>query len=150
MLFNKMKKSANKGFTLVELLIVVAIIGILAAIALPAYQNYTQQAKASQGLSGLASFKTAVALCQQKEGKLDDCDGGAKGIPADDATGLINGIAAVKTENGVISATLEAVNPDNSTAIAVTLTPTLVGGAALNWVIGCTSGTEDLVEGCEV
>ncbi len=56
-----MKRSLQKGFTLIELMIVVAIIGILAAVALPAYQDYTIRARVTEGLTLAASAKTAVA-----------------------------------------------------------------------------------------
>jgi type IV pilus assembly protein PilA len=56
-----MKRSMQKGFTLIELMIVVAIIGILAAVALPAYQDYTVRAKVTEGLSLAGSAKTAIA-----------------------------------------------------------------------------------------
>ena len=56
-----MVKQVQKGFTLIELMIVIAIIGILAAIAIPAYQNYTIRAQVTEGLSLAAGWKTAVA-----------------------------------------------------------------------------------------
>jgi type IV pilus assembly protein PilA len=61
-------KSLQKGFTLIELMIVIAIIGILAAIAIPAYQNYTIRAQVTEGLSLADSFKTAVAEYYQSNG----------------------------------------------------------------------------------
>jgi type IV pilus assembly protein PilA len=60
-----MLKQAQKGFTLIELMIVVAIIGILAAIAIPAYQDYTVRAKITEGINGAAAAKTAVAESYQ-------------------------------------------------------------------------------------
>jgi type IV pilus assembly protein PilA len=60
-----MKRSMQKGFTLIELMIVVAIIGILAAVALPAYQDYTVRAKVSEVILAASSAKTAVAEAAQ-------------------------------------------------------------------------------------
>lgn len=149
-ILKKLRKS--KGFTLIELMIVVAIIGILAAVAIPAYNDYTQTTKASAGLAGLSSFKTTVAMCYQKQGSLDDCDSGAFGIPAaitSTSTDTINYISLVSVTNGVITATLES-NDRAGAAIEVDLTPSVSSGT-LNWTVTCSDyDTTDIsyVESC--
>jgi type IV pilus assembly protein PilA len=69
----EMNKKAQ-GFTLIELMIVVAIIGILAAIALPAYQTYTAKARFSEVVNATGGVKTAVEVCAQTEGSLESCN----------------------------------------------------------------------------
>ncbi|GGF67042.1 pilin [Alteromonas lipolytica] len=75
-------KQNNKGFTLIELMIVVAIIGILAAVALPAYQTYTNKAKFSEVVGATQAIKTAVEICAQTEGGFANCGFGSNGVPA--------------------------------------------------------------------
>ncbi len=81
---NQVKRNLQKGFTLIELMIVVAIIGILAAIALPAYQDYTVRAKVTEGLQMAASAKLAVAETAASKGNV--FAGYAAGVGAPAAT----------------------------------------------------------------
>jgi len=75
-------KNVQKGFTLIELMIVVAIIGILAAVAIPAYSNYTKKAKFTEVSQATQAMKSAIEACQADTGTLLDCDNGSNGVPA--------------------------------------------------------------------
>ena len=91
-----MNRSIQKGFTLIELMIVVAIIGILAAVALPAYQDYTVRAKVTEGLSLASSAKTAVSENAANGSPF------ASGWTAPVATAAVSGLA-VSSTNGEIT-----------------------------------------------
>ncbi|MFC3092716.1 prepilin-type N-terminal cleavage/methylation domain-containing protein [Alteromonas sediminis] len=122
-------KTNQKGFTLIELMIVVAIIGILAAVALPAYQNYTNKAKFSGVVTATASAKTAVEVCAHSTGDLAQCDAGTNGIPADVA-GADDEVPEVTTANGVITATGDGGAIEGITYI---MTPTIEGDGRVTW-----------------
>ena len=98
-------KNVQKGFTLIELMIVVAIIGILAAVAIPAYSNYTKKAKFTEVTQATQAIKIAVEGCATELGTTVGCSGGAYGIPANMTTSNNKMVASVWTTDGRIVAT---------------------------------------------
>ena len=136
-----MNKRVQKGFTLIELMIVVAIIGILAAIAIPQYQDYVTRAKWQDNISRVQSFKTAVAECLQNQaGIVANCDTDAKVTTVTGAAFPAIGTAkltALTYTGGLftLTGTAEVGN------CVVTITP-VVSGTEVAWTFtnggGCT------------
>ncbi len=132
-------RKVQAGFTLIELMIVVAIIGILAAVALPAYQDYTIRAQASEAMSLASGLKIQVADVYADTGDLGDADSASNGIPA--STSVVGKyVGSVVVANGVITAAFNATANDLLTS-GIILSPSIASGGSMAWT--CTTALPD-------
>lgn len=139
-----MKK--NQGFTLIELMIVIAIIAILMAYALPAYRDYTIRTKLGEGNAMAAAVKMAVNEAYVRNGTLTGLDSGSNGIPAAGAN-LGQCVNSMTTTAGVIVVTFDCNGGSAGAAdsvvdaATVTWTPNTVTNGGLQWTCSSTGTT---------
>ena len=140
----KLKSQLQKGFTLIELMITVAIVGILAAVALPAYQDYTIRAQVTEGMSLAAGAKATVAEYYANKGSLPAtaADAGYSG-----AVGKY--VSSVDIATGVITATFGSGANSNLSGKKVLLTPTAQTSGNLKWDCSSDADAKYLPSSCK-
>lgn len=139
-----MYRHLQKGFTLIELMIVVAIIGILAAVALPAYQDYTIRAKMSEVILAMSACRTSITELYQSGGNTPAANGW--GCESVGGSKYVQSIAT--SEDGRVTATVTGIKATDPDGLVVTLQPTAVdattpavwathkGSGLFGWVCG--------------
>ena len=141
-------KTMQKGFTLIELMIVIAIIGILAAIALPAYQDYTARAQASEGFQATAGLRTDIGVYSAENGGVDDIENDGQisdqaealagtYFDAESVTVGANGVVTVGFDSGVHSGE------------DMTLTPTVQDNGQISQWVCAGLNDEHLPRACQ-
>jgi type IV pilus assembly protein PilA len=140
-----MKKSVEKGFTLIELMIVVAIIGILAAVALPAYQDYTTRSKVTEVLLMAAPAKLAVTETTASLGTLASVTATNTGYVFPGATKYVSGVS-IAANTGVVTVISTVPNATGN----LTLTPATVGSntGQLRWTCAGAMASKYLPAEC--
>lgn len=134
----------QKGFTLIELMVVIGIIAILSAIGVPAYQNYLRKAALTDMLQTFVPYRTAIELCALDHGGVDTCDARTNGIPSPATTRYVSAMSVAK---GVVALS----GQESLNGLEVVMTPNWDNGNGITgWTRECNIASDSaLQQACE-
>ncbi|MDA5535189.1 prepilin peptidase-dependent pilin [Yersinia mollaretii] len=132
----------QRGFTLIELMVVIAIIAVLSGIGIPSYQRYIQKAALTDMLQNIVPYKMAVELCALEHAKLDGCNAGSNGIPTGQPSRYVN---ATTIDKGVII----LIGQQTLDGLTLAMSPTLNRSGNITWSRTCTTADDSLADSCK-
>lgn len=131
----------QQGFTLIELMVAIAIIAVLSGIGIPSYQRYIQKAALTDMLQTIVPYKMAVELCAMEHASLNSCNAGKHGIPAGEKSRYVN---TTTIDKGVITLT----GLHTLTDLTLAMSPTFNQSGNVTWTRTCTAKDSSLTDSC--
>ncbi|ATM84627.1 prepilin peptidase-dependent pilin [Yersinia massiliensis] len=130
------------GFTLIELMVAIAIIAVLSGIGIPSYQRYIQKAALTDMLQSVVPYKMAVELCALEHAKLDDCNEGNNGIPKGQPSRYVS---TATINKGVIT----LIGQQTLAKLTLVMSPTINNSTNIIWSRACTAAEDSLEDSCK-
>ncbi|CNK55635.1 putative major pilin subunit [Yersinia frederiksenii] len=132
----------QRGFTLIELMVAIAIIAVLSGIGIPSYQRYIQKAALTDMLQTIVPYKMAVELCVLEHASLNNCNAGSHGIPTGEKSRYVH---TTMIDKGVITLT----GQHTLANLTLAMSPTLNKSGNIVWTRTCTAVDSSLTDNCK-